>query len=142
MDMTDIFERENSKIESNLKKLEDSTAHQPEDRSQLWKEVRDRIQRLNQVEEDNLYALLHTDPRSRKQAEKSRQDVRDLENLLREMDKTPITDKRFQYLIERLHGEFMSHRDWEKDTLFRLAREVLSPEQAEILARRVKSQIH
>jgi hypothetical protein len=142
MEIFELVEMENSKILNTLRKLEDTSAHQPEERGRIFQDVQRRIERMVQLEEEYLYLLLQTDARTRDDAQTSRQQMRAIRNLLKEMDQTPPTDTRFKYLIERLYGEYQLHAEWEEKDFFKEAKKVVGPEQAILLGERAQSSFH
>jgi hypothetical protein len=138
MDIFDFLERENEKILITLQKLEDISARHAEERKALLAEACERILNQFRIEEEHLYPYLHLNPLTREPCEVCRGENQETESVLTQLYETPPTDKRFQYLAERLHGRMMRQSLRRQKELFPQLREIISPEQREMLGQKAQ----
>jgi glutamyl-tRNA reductase len=138
MDIFDFLERENEKILITLQKLEDISPRQAEARKALLAEASERILTQFRIEEEHLYPYLQLNPLTREHSEVCRAENHETESVLTQLYETAPSDKRFQYLAERLHGRMMRQSMRREKELFPQLREILSSEQREMLGQKAQ----
>lgn len=133
MSVFDQLKRENAKILSTLNKLEDTSASESEKREELIDEAKRFIQTRNMVEENYLYPLLIMEDETQELAIQSRDEIREIENVLEELENMDTNLKQFEYSVETLHGHLSEHIKREEDDLYHKASLVIDDEQEELL---------
>ncbi len=138
MDIFDFFKRENDKILVTLQKLEDASIRKSEARKSLLAEACERILNQFRIEDEHLYPFLQINPQTRELCEVCRHENHETESVLTQLYETPPTDKRFQYLAERLHGRMMRQSLRREKELFPHLRQVIPHEQLETLGQKAQ----
>ena len=100
MTLFDQLKSEKAKILSTINKLEDTSASEPEKREELIDDAKRFIQTRNMVEENFLYPLLIMEDETQDLAIQSRDEIRDIENVLEELDNMDSNLKQFEYRVE------------------------------------------
>lgn len=130
----DVLKAENRKLLDALKRLEDATAGEPEERRQHLDDVRHRVLRLEELEEGLLYPLLDTDSRSRRMVAEARRRQRAVGEALERLAEVAADESEFQPRAEALHGAVRHRVEHEEDELLVAAELVLSDTQAREIA--------
>jgi hypothetical protein len=133
MDIYEAIRQENVKISRIMRKLEDTAAHQPEKRESLLRQARQHLSAQRQVEENRFYPLLLASPKTFEAVARARHENEEIESVLDQLDLMDKSEPECGYLLEYLSGLVQRHMEWEERGLFRQARRVISPEQADLL---------
>ncbi|MBD3276008.1 MAG: hypothetical protein GF372_11895 [Candidatus Marinimicrobia bacterium] len=141
MSVFDQLKSENAKILSTINKLEDTFASEAEKREELMDEAKRFIQTRNMVEENYLYPLLIMEDETQELAILSREEIREIENVLEELENMDTNLKQFEYSVETLHGHLSEHIEREEEDLYHQASLVIDDEQEELLEKQVSQAI-
>ncbi len=138
MDIFDFFQRENDKILITLQKLEEASARKVEERKALLAEACERILSQFRIEDEHLYPYLQLNPQTHELCEVCRNENRETESVLTQLYETLPTDKRFQYLAERLHGRMMRQSLRREKDLYPQLRRIIPGDELEILGQKAQ----
>jgi hypothetical protein len=141
MNVYDVLKEEDARLLKLLRKLEDTTSGQTQDRELLLNQVRIHTKAQIQVEEGHLYPALRLQPELVTLFEHLEREHREIKNLLDQLNETPSQDERFELIIERLSGQADKLINWRKQELFPKAERVLPADQAEMLGEVVEEEI-
>ena len=133
MEIYEALMRENGKILAALDRLENTTAHRPEARSERFRELHSHVRVERKLAEDQLYPLLLASPKALPLLRRGHDENREIEELLAQLAAADPGESRTRYLLESLASLVQRHVEWEEHELFPLARAVISPEHAALL---------
>jgi hypothetical protein len=133
MNIYEALGQENDRILKIMRKLEDTSAHQPAAREELLGQARLHLAARKKMAEDHLYPLLLASPKTFRSVARGRQQTAEIESLLDQLAASDKKDPDCRYLVENLSSLTRGHVDWEEHTLFRQAMQVIPLEQAELL---------
>jgi hypothetical protein len=133
MNIYQTLEVENTRIRKTLGKLLNTTADQNWERSDFIEEIRGRLLARKEVEESFIYPLILNMESTREQARILYEEQKVILAMVEEMARASKEEPEFQDWIERLYTEIFSHLEHQEAALFEMARQAISPEQAEDL---------
>jgi hypothetical protein len=133
MDIYEALKQGNGRILKIMRKLEDTTARQPQEREELLRQATLHLAAQKKVEEDRFYPLLLASPKTFQAVSRARHEWGEIEDLVEQLAGSEKSDPGCRYLLEYLSSLVQRHVEWEEQTLFRQARQVIPPEQAEML---------
>ncbi|WP_027715200.1 hemerythrin domain-containing protein [Desulfuromonas sp. TF] len=133
MNLYQLLEVENTRIRKTLGKLLNTTADQDWERSDFIEEIRGRLLAQKEVEESFIYPLILNMESTREQARILYGEQKVILAMVEEMARASKEKPEFQDWIERLYTEILSYLEHQETALFEMARQAISPEQAEDL---------
>lgn len=136
MDIFAALRAENARILKVLNALEHGSAGRPEERERLLRELDVRLRAEHRLEDELLYPLLSAYPETRPDAARSREEIREIEAQLDELEGIPARETRFQRSAEVLHALVRDHLRREEHQVFPKAARVVPEDEAALLGER------
>ena len=135
MDIYERLKKDHDKQRELARQIIETTGDS-EERRQLWQQFKIELEAHASAEEQTFYATLMEQPDGSDKARHSVAEHKDAADLVEEIDDMDMSSSGWQRKFSKLKEEVEHHVDEEEEEVFKLARKLISAEEARDLAGR------
>jgi hypothetical protein len=147
MNIFELLRREDVRLLKILRKLEDTTSRETQERELLLHQVRIQVYFLNEVLREHFYptiaiSLAGEDPALTEALEKARQEDEEIDALLDRLAGVQPWEKQYKLLVGRLVAQIKANAEWKEREIYERASRVMDEDQANTLGEMAAAELN
>jgi hypothetical protein len=146
MNIFELLRREDVRLLKILRKLEDTTSRETEERELLLHQVRIHIFSLNEILREHFYptvvlSLSKEDPALREAVERAKKEDDEIDGILDRLAEVQPWEKPYKHLVERLYAQARINVERRERELYEPASRLMGEDQANALGEMVVEEL-